>query len=169
MHLIGLIVPSPDTQMLHPMHSRMSSSRPSSIFRGRNGSAIDGRAAPIMSSTPSRTIRTIVSGDVKRPTPTTGLDVSAFSPRTYSSWTASGANRDVDESFSHSPTTKSQTSGSSPTRPSTPSMSGRSIPSAPTSSSTVMRQATAARPSTSSRVSSSISRKSRARFSRLPP
>ena len=40
--------------MLQPMHSRISSSRPSSIFFGRNGSAIDGRAAPIMSSTPSR-------------------------------------------------------------------------------------------------------------------
>ena len=32
-------------QMLQPMHSRMSSSRPSSIFLGRTGSAIDGRAA----------------------------------------------------------------------------------------------------------------------------
>ena len=59
--------------MLQPMHSRMSSSRPSSIFLGRNGSAIDGRAAPIRSSTPSRIIRTIVSGEVNRPTPTTGL------------------------------------------------------------------------------------------------
>ena len=46
---IGDIVKSPETQMLHPMHSRMSSSRPSSILRGRNGSAIDGRAAPIRS------------------------------------------------------------------------------------------------------------------------
>ena len=43
---------------------------------------MEGRAEPIMSSTPSRTIRTIVSADVKRPTPTTGLLVSAFRPRT---------------------------------------------------------------------------------------
>ena len=41
--------------MLQPMHSRMSSSRPSSIFCGRKGSAIEGRAAPIRSSTPRRT------------------------------------------------------------------------------------------------------------------
>ena len=79
---IGVAVASPVTQMLQPMHSRMSSQRPSSIFLGRNGSAMDGRAEPIMSSTPSRTIRTIVSADVKRPTPTTGLLVSALSPRT---------------------------------------------------------------------------------------
>ena len=70
---IGVASASPVTQMLQPMHSRMSSKRPSSIFTGRNGSAIDGRAAPTKSSTPSRIIRTIVSGEVKRPTPTTGL------------------------------------------------------------------------------------------------
>src|SRR5437868_1566670 len=34
-------------QTLQPMHSRISSSRPSSIFLGRNGSAIDGRAARV--------------------------------------------------------------------------------------------------------------------------
>ena len=38
--------------MLHPMHSRMSSGRPSSIFFGRNGSAIDGRAHPTRSTRP---------------------------------------------------------------------------------------------------------------------
>ena len=42
---IGTIVASPETQMLQPMHSRMSSRRPSSIFLGRKGSAIEGRAA----------------------------------------------------------------------------------------------------------------------------
>ena len=155
--------------MLQPMHSRMSSARPSSIFLGRKGSAIDGRAAPIMSRTPSETMRTIVSGDVNRPTPTTGFDVSAFRPRTYCSWGASGAKREVEESFSQSPTTKSHRSGSSPTSANTSSISARSMPSAPSSSSTVIRQATAARPATSSRVSSSTSRSSRARFSRLPP
>ena len=81
----GVIVKSPVTQMLQPMHSRMSSHRPSSIFLGRNGSAIDGRAEPIMSSTPSRIIRTIVSAEVKRPTPTTGFVVSRLRSRTYRS------------------------------------------------------------------------------------
>ena len=95
---IGVAVESPVTQMLQPMHSRMSSQRPSSIFLGRKGSAIDGRAAPIMSSTPSRTIRTIVSGEVNRPTPTTGLVVSGLSPRTYSSCAPSSAKREVIES-----------------------------------------------------------------------
>ena len=47
------------------------------------GSAIDGRAAPTKSSTPSRTIRAIRSGDVKRPTPTTGFVVSCLRPRRY--------------------------------------------------------------------------------------
>ena len=75
---IGTMVKSPETQMLQPMHSRMSSNRPSSIFLGRNGSAIDGRAAPIRSSVPLVIIRTIVSGDVNQPTPTTGLLVSCL-------------------------------------------------------------------------------------------
>ena len=166
---IGVTVESPVTQMLHPMHSRMSSHRPSSIFLGRNGSAIDGRAAPIRSSTPSRTIRTIVSAEVNRPTPTTGFVVRAFRPRTYFSCAPSAANREVIESKSHSPTMKSHTSGSSPTRPSTASISPRSIPRSPSCSSTQIRQATAARPSTSSTVSSRISRRSRALFSMLPP
>ena len=35
--------------MLHPMHSRTSPRRPSEILRGRNGSAIPGRAMPTRS------------------------------------------------------------------------------------------------------------------------
>jgi hypothetical protein len=81
-HRSGVLTASWATQMLQPMHSRMSSQRPSSILTGRNGSAIEGRAEPIRSSTPSVIMRTIVSADVNRPTPTTGLVVSAFSPRT---------------------------------------------------------------------------------------
>ena len=42
----GVFVKSPVTQILQPMHSRMSSRRPSSIFFGRYGSAIEGLAAP---------------------------------------------------------------------------------------------------------------------------
>ena len=63
--------------MLQPMHSRISSSRPSSILRGRNGSAIDGRAAPIRSHAPLRMIAAIRSGSVSRPTPTIGLAVAS--------------------------------------------------------------------------------------------
>ena len=70
---IGTMVKSPETQMLQPMHSRMSSMRPSSIFFGRKGSAIEGRAAPMKSSMPRLICETMVSGEVKRPTPTTGL------------------------------------------------------------------------------------------------
>ena len=60
---------------LQPMHSRMSSGWPSSIFLGRNGSEIEGRAAPMMSNWPELMIATMVSGFVIRPTPTTGLFV----------------------------------------------------------------------------------------------
>ena len=67
-------------QMLQPTHSRMSSVRPSSIFLGKNGSAIEGRAAPIMSSRPWLTWRSMASGEVKRPTPTSGFVVSALKP-----------------------------------------------------------------------------------------
>ena len=59
--------------MLQPMHSRISSSRPSSILRGRNGSAIEGRAAPIRSQTPRADDLGHRSGLVRRPTPTIGF------------------------------------------------------------------------------------------------
>jgi hypothetical protein len=62
-----------EMQMLHPMHSRMSSSRPSSIFFGRNGSEIEGRQVAMMSSLPELIASTIKSGLVKRPTPSTGF------------------------------------------------------------------------------------------------
>ena len=62
-----------DTQMLQPMHSRMSSMRPSEILVGRKGSAIEGRAAPMMSSAPARIKATMSSGLVSRPLPTTGM------------------------------------------------------------------------------------------------
>ncbi len=166
---IGVDVQSPVTQMLQPMHSRMSSSRPSSILTGRNGSAIEGRAAPIRSITPSRISRTIVSGEVSQPIPTTGLDVSCFSPRKCSSVQASCVKREVSESSGQKPTITSHTSGRSPTRANSCSISGRSSPSSPSSSSTTRRQATAARPSHSASVSSSTSRSRRARFSSVPP
>ena len=83
-----------DTQTLQPMHSRMSSTRPSAIFRGRNGSAIEGRAAPTMSNTPPSIARTIASGSVSRPQPTTGLAVTCFTALIHSNWRAGSKNRD---------------------------------------------------------------------------
>ena len=61
----------------------MSSKRPSSIFFGRNGSAIDGRAAPMMSHCPELIASTITSGSVKRPTLTTGLVATDLATRVY--------------------------------------------------------------------------------------
>ena len=75
---IGMPRLSEATQMLQPMHSRISSMRPSRILLGRNGSAIEGRAAPIRSTIPLRTIDSIRSGEVSRPTPTTGLPVTCL-------------------------------------------------------------------------------------------
>ena len=58
---------------------------PFSILRGRKGSAMEGRAAPIKSRTPRRICDTMASGEVNRPTPTTGLVVTVFTKRTNSS------------------------------------------------------------------------------------
>ena len=62
-----------EMQMLQPMHSRMSSSRPSSIFFGRNGSEMDGRQVAMMSRQPDSIASTIMFGSTKRPTPSTGF------------------------------------------------------------------------------------------------
>ena len=87
MHQIGgPPISQRDTQMLQAMHSRMSSSRPSSIFFGRNGSAIDGRAAPMMSHWPEVIASTITSGSVNRPTLMQGLSVTVFAMRVYCAW-----------------------------------------------------------------------------------
>src|SRR5437763_1819724 len=67
-----------EMQMLQPMHSRMSSSRPSSIFLGSHGSEMDGRQVAMMSSLPDLTASTIRSGLVKRPTPRTGFFATFF-------------------------------------------------------------------------------------------
>ncbi|MGC4097850.1 MAG: hypothetical protein QM706_12105 [Nitrospira sp.] len=79
--LIDMVM-SPVMQILQPMHSRISSIRPSSIFLGRKGSAIEGRAQPMKSSVPDLIIRTMVSAEVKRPTPTTGFEVRSPMPQT---------------------------------------------------------------------------------------
>ena len=75
-----------ERQILQPMHSRIWSSRPRFILLGRNGSAIEGRAAPIKSCTPRLICPTMVSGEVKRPTFTTGFEVCDFTIAAYFSW-----------------------------------------------------------------------------------
>ncbi len=61
---IGTKRVSPVMQTLQPMHSRMSSKRSSLIFVGRNGSAMEGRAAPIRSRMPRWTAESMDSGEV---------------------------------------------------------------------------------------------------------
>src|SRR6185295_10433856 len=98
---IGTKRVSPVTQILQPMHSRISSTRPSFIFVGRNGSAIDGLAAPMKSITPRWMAETIESGEVYRPTPTTGFVVNCLTNEIYFSWCPSLPNLDVIESLFH--------------------------------------------------------------------
>ena len=74
-----------EMQTLQPMHSRMSSSRPSSIFFGRNGSDVDGRQVAMMSSLPSLIASAIRSGFVQRPTPRTGFFEIAFTAACHGS------------------------------------------------------------------------------------
>jgi len=59
----------------------MSSNLPSSIFFGRNGSAIEGRAAPMMSHWPDLMAASMTSGSVNRPTLTHGLAVTCLATR----------------------------------------------------------------------------------------
>ena len=160
---------------LQPMHSRMSSSRPSSILLGRNGSEIDGRAAPMMSYWPELMIATIVSGLVIRPTPTTGLLVwsPALTCLVYAASWFSSKNRDGPAFWPHSamsPTVKSHRSTTSS------QYSTNRIPSSPTSIdvgpsrwSTANRLAIAQSSPTASRTLTSDSRQNRARFSNEPP
>ena len=116
MHTIGgPPISQREMHWLQPMHSRMSSKRPSSILFGRNGSEIDGRAAPMMSNCPELMMATMVSGFVIRPTPTTGLLVwlpGLIVPVYGFSWFSS-KNRDGPAFWPHSamsPTVRSQRS-----------------------------------------------------------
>ena len=153
---------------LQPMHSRMSSMRPSSILRGRNGSAIDGRAAPMKSTTPRLTMAAIVSGLVNRPTPTTGLEVSVLTKAMEGSCQPSLRNREVSMSFGP-PTFTSHRSGTSARLSTTARHSSSPRWTGPSFSSTPKRRATAQRPCASSMTSSRVSRNRRRRFSKHPP
>ncbi len=75
-----------EMQMLQPMHSRMSSRRPSSILRGSHGSEIDGRHVAMMSREPDSIASTITSGFVKRPTPRTGFFATSVTAFCQGSW-----------------------------------------------------------------------------------
>ena len=156
--------------MLQPMHSRISSSRPSSIFLGRNGSAIDGRAAPIRSKMPPRTCRTISSGEVKRPTPTTGRSVNGFTKLLIASCAPCSLNRADAVSMVQSADFTSHRSGTSASMATTSCASdGSDAPGTPSSSSVLKRTATAQRPPTAFLTSSRISRSRRTRLPRSPP
>ena len=88
-----------EMQMLQPMHSRISSL--AALARsccGRKGSAIEGRAAPMKSRMPRLICDTIVSGEVKRPTPTTGLLVSFLTKSITGSWLPSAVKREAEQS-----------------------------------------------------------------------
>ena len=158
-------------QMLQPMHSRISSSLPSSILRGRNGSAMDGRAAPITSHAPLETISAIWSGSVSRETPTIGFAVASRTCFVHSSCQPCLKNREAPESFDHSvaePIATSQRSTRWSARRTNSRPSSRSTPYG-LSAATEMRVATVHSPSTASRVSSRSSIQKRARFSSEPP
>ena len=169
MQRLNDMVMSPVIQMLQPMHSRISSTRPSSIFLGRNGSAIEGRAQPIKSSKPVLICLTITSGLVKRPTPTTGLSVSSRMPRTSSCCAASSLNLDGPEQSSHSPWARSQRSGRSLCISIKSRTSALEKPRSPMDSSRLTRIVNAIVSPTASRISATTSRAKRERFSRLPP
>ena len=160
-----------EMQTLQPMHSRISSTRPSSILRGRNGSAIDGRAAPIRSQTPLRMISAMRSGSVSRPTPTIGFAVASRTRAVRSSCQPSAKKREGPESSDHSaiePTLTSQRSTRSSARRTNSSPSSSSTPSAPMPS-TATRQAIAQSSPTAARTASSVSIQKRARLASDPP
>ena len=163
------MVMSPVTQILQPMHSRISSMRPSSIFSGRNGSAIDGLAAPMKSMSPCFTCRTIMSALVKRPTPTTGFGVNCLRPRIRSSCAPSAVKREVPEQASQVPCAKSQMSGNSACMAINSRNCVLEKPCSPANSSSDSLTAMAQVSPTSSLASEINSFSSRERFSSEPP
>ena len=163
------MVMSPVTQILHPIHSRISSIRSSLILFGRNGSAIEGRAEPMKSRMPDLICRTMASGEVKRPTPTTGFDVKSLMPRIRSSCAPSPLNRDVPEQSSHVPWAKSQRSGNSAFISIQSRNSVFEKLNSSKASSRDNRTVTPMVSPTASLISVMTSRMKRLRFSRLPP
>ena len=98
---IGVMVKSPETQILQPMHSRMSSSRPSSIFFGRKGSAIEGRAAPMKSRMPRLICDTMRVGRGEASDADHGLGGQPLDESREGLLRALWPKREVVESFDH--------------------------------------------------------------------
>ena len=113
---------------------------------------------------------TIVSGEVNRPTPTTGRDVSRLTKSITGSWLPSAENRDGAQSVGLESILTSQRSGKSASSATASCASDSACcPGLPRSSSRLMRSATAALPPTASRVTSINWRTMRTRFSIEPP
>ena len=157
------------TQILHPIHSRISSMRPSSILFGKKGSAIEGRAQPIKSSVPLFIIFAITSGLVKRPTPTIGRSVSSCIPLTKSCCAASSLKRDGPEQSSQVPCAKSHRSGKFRFISTNSRTSALENPKSPMVSSRETLRVIPMVSPMASRMSDTTSFTKRARFSRLPP
>ncbi len=158
-------------QTLIPMHSRISSSCPSCTFCGKNGSAIDWRAAPTRSSAPERTTSAIPSGSVNRATPTMGFAVASRTRAIHWTLWPSATNRDgvMSESmFRYEPTFTSHRSTSPSARRTNSSVSSMSWPHGPLVSA-AMRVAIAQSAPTAARTRVSVSTHIRARFSAEPP
>ena len=74
---------------------------------------MEGRAPPIKSRMPRRICETIVSGEVNRPTPTTGRLVNCLTKLIMGSWLPSGVNREGAQSVGLESILTSKRSGTS--------------------------------------------------------
>ena len=63
---------------LHPMHARMSSSRPWTVLAGSSGSQIRARVIAVMSACPAASTASASCGCVSRPATMTGTATAAF-------------------------------------------------------------------------------------------
>ena len=112
----------------------------------------------------------MVSGEVKRPTPTTGCAVSFLTKSMTGSWLPSGAKREGAQSVGEESSFTSHRSGRSASSATTSCASeGAASLGRARSSSRLMRSATAHLPPTASCVTSSSSRTMRTRLRTLPP
>ena len=159
-----------DMQMLQPMHSLISSSRPAFILLGRNGSAMPALAPPMRSRMPRLICDVMVSGEVKRPTPTTGLSVICLTKSIMLSCEPSGLKREALQSVGLESILTSQRSGASDNSETTSWASdSKWLLGFALNSSRLIRSATAQLSPTASRVASINSCTNRTRLATLPP
>jgi hypothetical protein len=142
---------------------------PSLILFGRNGSAIEGRAPPIKSSTPRLICETMTSGEVKRPTPTTGFFVTRLTKSMIGSWLPSGEKRDGAQSVGLESIFTSQRSGTSASRRRLRAPPRRMLAGSAAQLLETDAQRDRALSPTASRVTSSSSRTRRTRLAIDPP